>query len=251
VSDVRQNVIACHMDELAYEPTWDLQRRIQAKLVADKRRDPPVLSDHVLLLCEHPPVFTLGKSGDAAHLLASDARLQAEGATFVQIDRGGDITYHGPGQVVGYPILDLDRFYTDIHRYLRDLEEVVIRTCSDYSLKAGRIEGRTGVWIEADDRGPERKICAMGIRCSRWVTMHGFALNVSTNLDHFGLIVPCGIRDRGVTSLQEELGISCPIPEVKRFLCNHFADVFGVRIANLGHREAERFLQTYFAEQMV
>ncbi len=173
--------------------------------MAAKRQEPPQRIPHVFLLVEHPPVYTLGKNGRLDHLLLSEEALRARGAEFFHIDRGGDITFHGPGQLVGYPILDLDRFFTDIHRYLRELEETIIRTCADYGLQAGRVAGRTGVWIGPDARGPERKICAMGIRCSRWVTMHGFAFNLNTDLRFFSYIVPCGIADRGVTSLAAEL----------------------------------------------
>lgn len=173
----------------------------------------------LLLFVEHPHVFTLGKSGDASHLLQMEAEL-------VKIDRGGDITYHGPGQVVGYPILDLERRYTDIHRYLRELEEVVIRVCADYGIEAGRAEGMTGVWT------PQGKICAMGIRCSRWVTMHGFALNVNTDLRWFGHIVPCGIPDKPVASLQSILGRPVDLLEVKARIVGHMAAVFKADIEN-------------------
>ena len=166
---------------------------------------------HALLLVEHDPVFTLGASGDAAHVLASAEALAARGASLVRTDRGGDVTFHGPGQIVAYPILDLNRLTSpageplrDLHRYLRALEEAVVETCASVGVAAGRVAGRTGVWVGPDARGPERKVCAMGIRCSRWVTMHGLALNVTTDLAWFGLIVPCGIADRGVTSLARE-----------------------------------------------
>jgi lipoyl(octanoyl) transferase len=169
-------------------------------------------------------VYTLGKSGKPEHLLLSESELSAHGATFHRINRGGDITYHGPGQLVGYPILDLDNFFTDIHRYLRVLEEAVIRTLADYGLAAGRIEGLTGVWLDYEENAPQpRKICAMGVKCSRWVTMHGFALNVNTDLAYFGHIVPCGITDKAVTSLQQELGHAVPITEVENRLLPHLA----------------------------
>lgn len=227
-----------------YEPAWDLQRRIQNRLVTDKRSAHPTRPDHIMLLVEHPPVFTLGKSGDRANLLATDAELSAEGATFVPIDRGGDITYHGPGQLVGYPILDLDRYYTDIHRYLRELEDVVIRTCRDYGLAADRVDGRTGVWI-TDPPGDERKICAMGIRCSRWVTMHGFALNVNTNLAHFDLIVPCGITDRGVSSLAAELGHPVAMRDVEDAITRHFGVIFASDMRILEPDDANAYLAAY------
>jgi len=219
-------VAVCDLGQVPYEPTWELQHELQQHLITAKRRTPPVALRHLLLLLEHPPVYTLGRNGDAAHLLLSEERLRARGATFVPIDRGGDITYHGPGQLVGYPLLDLDRFFTDIHRYLRELEEVIIRVCADFGLRAARVEGRTGVWIGPDTNGPERKICAMGIRCSRWVTMHGFALNVNTDLSFFDHIVPCGIRDRGVTSLAAELGAPVDPVRVKARVQHHFATCF-------------------------
>jgi len=234
------------MGRMDYEPAWTLQRRLQDKLVANKRSDAPKDLEHVFLMVEHPPVFTLGKSGDRANLLASDAELASEGASFVQIDRGGDITYHGPGQLVGYPILDLDRYYTDIHRYLRELEEVIIRTCSDFQLNTGRLEGRTGVWL-LDPPGEERKVCAMGIRCSRWVTMHGFALNVAPDLGHFDMIVPCGIQDRGVTSLEVETGSPVEMQLVADRIAMHFARVFGSDVRILERADAEPFLAAYLS----
>ena len=241
-----ERVVVCHLGRIDYEPAWALQQRVQARLIAAKRSAPPEALPHVLLLVEHPPVYTLGKSGDAAHLLWSDEQLRERGATFVRIDRGGDITYHGPGQLVGYPILDLDRFFTDIHRYLRELEEAVIRTCAEYGLEAGRVEGRTGVWVGPDEAGPERKICAMGIRCSRWVTMHGFALNINTDLSYFDAIVPCGIADRGVTSLARELRAS-EVDEaaVRARLVGHVAGLFGAEVETLEGAEAEAFLDAY------
>ncbi len=222
----RQPVTVCHLGRVAYVPAWELQRQVQARLIAAKLQTPPLARPHVMLFVEHPPVYTLGKSGDPAHLLLDEAALAAHGATFERIDRGGDITYHGPGQLVGYPLLDLDRFFTDIHRYLRELEEAVLRTCADYGLHAGRVAGRTGVWIGPDEAGPERKICALGIRCSRWVTMHGFAFNLNTDLTYFDHIVPCGIDDRGVTSLARELGRPVEEAAVRARLLRHFADRF-------------------------
>lgn len=206
-----------------YREAWDLQAaeqraRVDAKLRVRRGEHVDPLPD-LLLFVEHPHVYTLGKSGDAAHLL----RMEAD---FVKIDRGGDITYHGPGQVVGYPILDLERRYTDIHRYLRELEEVIIRVCADYGIEAGREEGLTGVWTA------QGKICAMGIKCSRWVTMHGFALNVNTDLGWFGHIVPCGIPDKPVTSLQAILGRPVDAAEVKGRIIGHMAAVFEAQLEN-------------------
>lgn len=209
-----------------YQPIWDLQKRAQQLLIQQKRgerSDSDVVND-ILFFVEHPHVYTLGKSGDSAHLLKGLSELSEIDAEYIEIDRGGDITYHGPGQIVGYPILDLDQHFTDIHKYLRYLEEVIIRTCADFEIKAGRIEGLTGVWVG------EKKICAMGIRCSRWVTMHGFALNVNTDLSYFKNIVPCGIEDKDVTSLSESVGERIEEDEVKEKMIKHFADVFDVEV---------------------
>jgi lipoyl(octanoyl) transferase len=248
VSSSSERVVLCHLGRADYAPTWDLQKALQARLIAAKRQDPPEPLPHVLLLVEHPPVYTLGKSGDAAHLLASEERLRARGATFHRIDRGGDITYHGPGQLVGYPILDLDRLFTDIHRYLRLLEEMVIQTCAAYDVAGSRVEGRTGVWIGPDARGPERKICAMGIRCSRWVTMHGFAFNLNTDLTYFDDIVPCGIRDRGVTSLATELHQPVDEAAVRSRLLRAFAALFEVDTTYLEAEAARSFLDAYLED---
>ena len=247
-------VTVCHLGRMPYEPAWVLQQRLQARLIAAKRAEPPEPLPHLLLTVEHPPVYTLGKSGDAAHLLLSEEALAARGATYVPVDRGGDITFHGPGQLVVYPILDLNcltypdgRSGTDIHRYLRELEEAVILTCADYDLQAGRVDGRTGVWIGPDARGTERKICAMGIRCSRWVTMHGLAFNLNTALDWFNLMVPCGIADRGVTSLAAEL--DRPVNEGKattRFL-THFAERFGATLHEHSGAHTRAFLDDFAA----
>jgi len=216
----------------SYRPVWDLQTAIQQRLVDEKlqRRKEQTLykpgeeSNDVLLFVEHPHVYTLGKSGDKTHLLKGMAELAEIDAEFIEIDRGGDITYHGPGQIVGYPIFDLGRHFTDIHKYLRYLEEVIIRTCSDYDIKAGRIKGLTGVWVG------EQKICAMGIRCSRWVTMHGFAFNINADLSYFNHIVPCGITDKDVTSLQALLGHEVDESNVKEHLVHHFEEVFDITI---------------------
>lgn len=212
-----------------YHPSWDLQKKLQSALIEQKRgvRDgllDEYICNDMLLFVEHPHVYTLGKSGDSAHLLKAVEELARIDAEFIEIDRGGDITYHGPGQVVGYPILDLGRYFTDIHKYLRYLEEIIIRTCADFGIEAGRIEGLTGVWVG------EKKICAMGIRCSRWVTMHGFAFNVNTDLSYFDHIVPCGINDKAVTSLTELTGRTIELKTVKQRLLKHFGDVFEVAI---------------------
>ena len=251
------DALVLRLGRLGYEEAWALQRRVQDRLVAAKRwpeREPAGPPPHVLLVVEHPPVYTLGRSGSRAHLLATDAELAARGATFVPTDRGGDITHHGPGQLVVYPLLDLDRVAypdggrgTDIHRYLRHLEEAVIQTSADYGLRAGRVDGRTGVWIGPDARGPERKVCAMGIRCSRWVTMHGLALNVRNDLGLFDLIVPCGIADRGVTSLAHELGRDVPTSEAAGRLLAHLVSAFGLRVEEYRGSAAQARLERWLA----
>jgi len=184
---------------------------------------------HYLLFCEHPHVFTLGKSGKPEHLLSNEQQLKNANADYYKINRGGDITYHGPGQIVGYPILNLDLFFNDIHRYMRFLEEVIIRTLKEYGIEGSRIEKLTGVWIDAG-KPSARKICAFGVRCSRWITMHGWALNVNTQLDYFNHIIPCGISDKAVTSMAKELGNNLNIDEVKSVLLKHFSDVFNATI---------------------
>lgn len=184
------------------------------------------------LFCEHPPVYTLGKSGHEHNLLISQQEMLCQGIQFFKTNRGGDITFHGPGQVVGYPIIDLENFYTDIGRYLRELEEVVILTLAEYGILGERSKGETGVWIDPGMPGKERKICAMGVRCSRWITMHGFALNVNTDLNYFNNIIPCGIRDKKVTSLAQELHQLVDIHEVKEKLKKNFSVVFNVHFIN-------------------
>jgi lipoyl(octanoyl) transferase len=239
-----ERIVACHLGRVPYVPTWTLQERLQDRLVQAKRRegeDPP----HVLLLLEHPPVYTLGKSGDPDNLLLSEERLDEIGATFHHIDRGGDITYHGPGQLVGYPIFDLDRFFTDLGRYLRTLEEAVFRTCEAYGLEGTRVEGRTGAWIGPDEHGPERKICAMGVRCSRWVTMHGFAFNLNTDLDYFDHIVPCGIEDRGVTSLAKETGGPVDEAAATARIVRHLGDLFEAEVEEVEGTAAFDFLDDF------
>lgn len=214
-----------------YKAAWDYQEeRFQEILeikVQNRRQGTAVPTPNYFLFVEHPHVYTLGKSGEMDNLLVSESQLRDKGATFYRINRGGDITYHGPGQVVGYPILDLDNFFTDIHKYLRLLEEMVIRTLAEYGLKGERSEGETGVWLDTGTL-EARKICAMGVRASRWVTMHGFALNVNTDLSYFDLMIPCGIRGKGVTSLSRELGRHVPTEAVKAKLKAHFTDLFEV-----------------------
>ena len=185
---------------------------------------------HYLLLCEHLPVLTLGKSGHTENILISEAEMAARGIEFFKANRGGDITFHGPQQIVGYPIIDLEKFYTDIGKYIRALEEVIILTLEEYGLAGQRSKGETGVWLDAGMPGSERKICAIGVRCSRWITMHGFAFNVNTDLSYFDLIIPCGIENKKVTSLEKELGHKVDYEVVKRKIKNNFEKVFGVEL---------------------
>ncbi|HSI90336.1 MAG TPA: lipoyl(octanoyl) transferase LipB, partial [Adhaeribacter sp.] len=207
-----------------YQQAWDYQEELFAGILETKKNnrngspEAEKTTPNYLLFCEHPHVYTLGKSGSENNLLINEDFLKAKGATFYKINRGGDITYHGPGQLVGYPIFDLDNFFTDIHKYLRLLEEAIILMLAEYGLTAGRIAGLTGVWLDHEEQKRPRKICAMGVKCSRWVTMHGFALNVNTNLEYFNYIVPCGITDKAVTSMQQELGREIPMPEVEKKL---------------------------------
>lgn len=227
-----QTVTFQDLGEIDYKQAWDLQESLLAETVRQKVENrslepaqhfPP---RHYLLFCEHPHVFTLGKSGAEAHLLADEKKLEEIGATYYKINRGGDITYHGPGQLVGYPIFDLDHFFNDIHKYLRFLEESIILTLAEYGIAAGRVQGLTGVWLDGDDKIKARKICAFGVRCSRWVTMHGFAFNINNDLNYFNKIVPCGISDKGVTSLSKELGREVDINEVKLKVLFHMQTLF-------------------------
>ena len=219
---------------IPYRRAWELQRYAQNLLIEQKKqyRDGKIsekLQNDMLFFVEHPHVYTLGKSGNSANLLKTAAELKQINAEFIEIDRGGDITYHGPGQIVAYPILDLDRHFTDVHKYLRYLEEVVIRTCRNYDVETGRMENFTGVWTE------EQKICALGVRCSRWVTMHGFAFNVNTDLSYFDHIVPCGIKNKSVTSLSILLNRQVEIKDVKIRLLKNFSEVFDVHVSEKGN----------------
>lgn len=215
-----------------YQQAWDYQTSLFDEIVAIKVGNRNLLDDEQqatpnhLLFCQHPHVYTLGKSGKLEHLLLNENQLKEKNATFYKINRGGDITYHGPGQLVGYPILDLDNFFTDIHKYMRFLEEAIILTLAEFGIEAGRIEGLTGVWIDFIEQKNPRKICAMGVKSSRWVTMHGFALNVNTDLDYFKNIVPCGIDDKAVTSIELELGRKVLIENVSEILKKHLAELF-------------------------
>jgi len=235
---VNKQVSFIHLGLKDYQEAWDYQEELFKKTVDQKianrkaAEEDQVTTRNYLIFCEHPHVYTLGKSGDENHLLANDAFLKEKKATFYKINRGGDITYHGPGQIVGYPILDLDHFFTDIHKYLRLLEESVIETLKEYDIGSGRIDGLTGVWIDWEDEKKARKICALGVKSSRWVTMHGFAFNVNTNLEYFNYIVPCGIQDKAVTSLEKELGRKVDIKEVEEKLKKHLATIFEMELIN-------------------
>lgn len=231
----KQKVFLEDLGFAAYKPVWDYQEKLLAETVGVKTsyfdtRPFERPTNHHLLLVEHPPVFTLGKSGHVENILISETEMQKKGIEYYKINRGGDITFHGPQQLVGYPILDLEKFFTDIGKYLRGLEEVIIRTIAHYGIKGMRSPGETGVWIDADKPGYERKICALGVRTSRWVTMHGWALNVNTNLEYFDYIIPCGIQNKKVTSIAKEIGRAVSFEEVKTELLRAFADVFSVEL---------------------
>jgi lipoyl(octanoyl) transferase len=215
-----------------YKACWDYQEKLFNSVIEQKikNRDLPdsekKQTKNYLLFVEHPHVYTLGKSGDEKNLLINEEQLLEKKATYHKINRGGDITYHGPGQLVAYPILDLDNFFTDIHKYLRFLEETIILTLNDYSIKAGRSKGETGVWLDEESKVTARKICAMGVRCSRWVTMHGWGFNVNADLTYFNNIIPCGITDKAVTSLDKEMGKDVDMSEIKEKLKKHFSKLF-------------------------
>lgn len=244
-----QEVLFEDLGQMPYQQAWDyqeslLQQNLEIKkklrVLADSREpivDSSVQVDqhfpqttHHLLYVEHPPVYTLGKSGDVKNILISEEERNAKGIEYFATNRGGDITFHGPQQIVGYPILDLEKFETDIGKYLRKLEEVIILTMAMYGLKGERSKGETGVWIDPEIKGKERKICALGVRCSRWITMHGFAFNVNTDLNYFNYIIPCGIENKQVTSLQKELGYSLDFEEVKENVKKNFEIVFDVQL---------------------
>jgi len=232
-----QQVKYIHLGLIDYKEAWDFQEELFQAVIDVKRanrkreQEGEALEEtqSKLIFCEHPHVFTLGKSGHLSHLLVNEEQLAAKGASFYKINRGGDITYHGPGQLVGYPIFDLDNFFTDIHKYLRYLEEAVILTLAEYGIKSGRINGSTGVWLDGENP-KARKICALGVRSSRWVTMHGFAFNVNSDLDYFTNIIPCGITDKAVTSLQKELGRWVDMAEVQEKMKKHLAVLFEMNL---------------------
>ena len=240
----RRSVRFADLGTWSYQRAWDFQEALFTEVVEQKsanRKLPEqerIATRDTLLFVEHPHVYTMGKSGDLGNLLADDERLKAINAEFFRTNRGGDITYHGPGQLVGYPILDLDEYFTDIHRYLRTLEEVIIATLADYGLNGDRSPGETGVWLDVGSPFA-RKICAMGVRASRWVTMHGWAFNLNTDLRYFEYIIPCGIKDKAVTSLQRELGRPVDESEVKALVAGHFARLFEV---DLVETDADRLL---------
>lgn len=233
---INKKVKFINLGKIDYKEAWDYQTGLFESIVQSKIANRKLssadqaLTDNYLIFCEHPHVYTLGKSGSEENLLIDDTGLKEKQATYYKINRGGDITYHGPGQIVGYPILDLDNFFTDIHKYLRLLEESIILTLEEYGIKSGRIEGLTGVWLDHEEQKNPRKICALGVKSSRWVTMHGFAFNVNTQLDYFGNIVPCGIDDKAVTSLANELGSEQDIEEVTKKLKNHIAQLFEMEL---------------------
>ena len=239
----KQNVLFRDLGRLAYKDAWDFQEKLLQETVGVKAairtmedqqdfNTGELETRHHLLFVEHPPVYTLGKSGHMENVLLSEEALKQRGIDFYRANRGGDITFHGPEQIVGYPILDLEKFYTDIGRYLRNIEEVIIRVLADYGITSGRSAGETGVWLDADKKGFERKICAIGVRSSRWVTMHGFAFNVNTDLDYFNYIIPCGIQDKQVTSLEKELGRKVSMEEVKEKVKHYFEEIFDVKLVS-------------------
>ncbi len=226
----KQRIIFRDLGLLDYQIAWDYQERLLKENVRRKSeagsQKSEVSTQHYLLFTEHPPVYTLGKSGKKENVLLGDDELEDRGIQFFNTNRGGDITFHGPGQVVGYPILDLEKFYTDIGKYLRNLEEMIILTLAEYGIKGDRSAGETGVWIDPSVPGKERKICAIGVRCSRWITMHGFAFNVNTDLSYFNHIIPCGITNKQVTSLEKEMGYKVDIKEAKERIRKNFEKVF-------------------------
>lgn len=237
---MKQTVYFKDLAQCSYKAAWDLQEqllqenvRVKSSMVNEQQtiNDKPQTKHH-LLFVEHPPVYTLGKSGHIENILISETEQQQKGIEFFKTNRGGDITFHGPQQIVGYPILDLEKFYTDIGKYLRNLEEVIILTLADYGLKGERSPGETGVWLDPQVKGKERKICAMGVRCSRWITMHGFAFNINTNLTYFDYIIPCGIKDKQVTSLEKELGRKINFEEAKERVKKNFENVFEVELVD-------------------
>ena len=228
---MKKKIIFQDLGIVDYKKAWDYQEKLFNKVLDEKsHKINNESTDNYLLFCEHPHVYTLGKSGAVNNLLINDEFLKKISATFYKIDRGGDITYHGPGQIVGYPILDLDNFNLHLKKYIFNIEQAIIDTLKDYLIEASRLEGATGVWLDINDKSRTRKICAIGVRASHWVTMHGFAFNINTNLDYFNYINPCGYTDKGVTSLEKELGRKIDIEEVKDKLRIHIAEVFDAKM---------------------
>ena len=230
-----------HLHDLGlidYKEVWDYQETLFKQAIdlkiAKRNGETDEIPENHLLFCQHPHVFTLGKSGNPENLLLNEAELNEQEASYYKINRGGDITYHGPGQLVVYPIFDLEQFFTDIHKYMRFLEEAVILTLKDFAIESGRVDGLTGVWIEGETKNA-RKICAMGVKSSRWVTMHGIGFNINTDLNFFSHIIPCGIDDKAVTSMQRELGKEIEINEVSKVLLNHLAKLFDFTTKSQGH----------------
>lgn len=235
---INKHINLIDLGQIDYQEGWDYQEKLFKEIVdlklanRDKDSSEQTPTPNYIVFCEHPHVYTLGKSGKKENLLLDEAGLEDKEASYYKINRGGDITYHGPGQLVCYPILDLDNFFEDIHKYLRFLEEAVIKTLASYQINAGRIEGLTGVWLDHENpaAGNPRKICAMGVRSSRWVTMHGLALNVNTNLDYFSNIIPCGIDDKAVTSIEKEVGKPVDLKEVQNRLLENISELFEMKV---------------------
>lgn len=240
----KKTVYGCPLGRAPYEPAWTLQRKLRDRLLSARKHREQI--PDFLLLVEHPPVYTMGKSGQDHHLLLDADQRSEQGIEYFEIGRGGDITFHGPGQLVAYFIIDLNRYYRDLHRFMRDLEEIVIRTLKSWDISGYRVPGRTGVWV--GQTGEEEKICAFGIRCSRWITMHGLALNVNTDLTYYNHIIPCGIPDRGVTSMSAELNQAIDLAAVYRALCDNFGEVFGADVElldeSIGYRLLEEFTES-------
>jgi len=244
---MRQKIYFQDLGDIEYGTAWQkqetlLQQNLRAKSQwyskPETERLGSIDTTNFLFFCEHPNVYTLGKSGHMENLLVNDSRLKELDVSFYKTNRGGDITYHGPGQIVGYPILDLELFFTDLGKYMRSLEEAIIRTLARYGIEGDRLPGAAGVWLDPANPAKARKICAMGVRCSRWITMHGFALNVNTDLRYFDYIVPCGFTDKGVTSIEKELGKKVDIQEVKDILREEFGKLFNAEIVSMSEKES-------------
>ena len=234
-----QEVFFEDLGRIPYKEAWSYQDKLVQTInsikLQNRQKESADPTPNYLLFCEHPHVYTLGKSGAQENLIWNAGQLKEKGVEFVHTNRGGDITYHGPGQIVGYPILDLENYFTDLHRYLRTLEKIIILTLNDLGIEAGLSDGLTGVWLDSDNPAKARKICAMGVKCTRWITLHGFALNINPDLSYFSGIVPCGIKDKAVTSVKQELGYVPDYDKIKASLLKNFAEVFDSRIVNMEH----------------